>query len=319
MLKHSKLGNFEIFDAHTHFFSHRFFSLLALQSQKLANLPDAVAEIGKITGLKMPPKDPKQFAAEWVAELDRHQISRAMMMASLPGDEDSVAAAVEAFPDRITGGFFFNPTISDALNRADRAFDELNLKVICLFPAMHCYSVGDDENVRMIARLVAERPGTAIFVHCGALSVGIRTKLGIPSRFDIRKSSPLEVHKLAVEFPEVNFIIPHFGAGLFVETMMAAELCPNIYIDTSSSNRWMEYFPHELTLAGVFNRALKLLGPKRLLFGTDSSFFPRGWNAAILDAQLDALAAVGLSSEEIADILGGNLRRLLGESSNLSQ
>jgi predicted TIM-barrel fold metal-dependent hydrolase len=317
MLKHTSLGDFEIFDAHTHFFSHRFFSLLATQSPSLANSDDPVAEIGKITGLQMPAKDPKEFAAEWVRELDRHSVSRAMMMASLPGDEESIAAAVAAFPDRFTGGFFFNPTIPDAIEQARRAFDELNLKVICLFPAMHCYSVGDSENVRSIARLVAERPGTAIFVHCGALSVGIRSKLGIPSRFDLRKSSPLEVHKLAVEFPEVNFIIPHFGAGMFVEAMMAAELCPNIYIDTSSSNRWIGYFPQAVTLEDVFGRAIGLLGPKRLLFGTDSSYFPRGWNASILDIQLQAMAAAGLSKEEIGDVLGGNLRRLLGETSNL--
>ena len=44
-----------------------------------------------------------------------------------------------------------------------------------------------------------------------------------------------------------------------------------------------------LDLRTVFRRALDLLGPRRLLFGTDSSFFPRGWHGAIFEAQAKAL------------------------------
>lgn len=314
MLKQTRLGDFEVFDAHSHFFSYRFFTMLAAQSPKLAGSADPVAEIGLMTDLTMPPEDPRALAEQWVAELDKHQISRAMMMASLPGDEESIAAAVAAFPQRISGGFFFDPTTEDAPERARRAFADLGLQVICLFPAMHGYSVGDNENVRTILRLVSDRPGKVVFVHCGALSVGIRGKLGIPSPFDLRKSSPLEVHKIAAEFPNVSFIIPHFGAGTFNDTMMAAELCPNIYLDTSGSNRWLRYLPSEVKLSEIFRRAVDLLGPGRLLFGTDSSFFPRGWNASIFEMQIEAMSAAGLSANEVGMILGDNLRRLLSVS-----
>ena len=50
----------------------------------------------------------------------------------------------------------------------------------------------------------------------------------------------------------------------------------------------------------------------RLLFGSDSSFFPRGWNAVILEAQLGVLEELNLSAEDVGAVLGGNLRRLLG-------
>ena len=56
---------------------------------------------------------------------------------------------------------------------------------------------------------------------------------------------------------------------------MAADACPNIYLDTSSSNGWTRYTPG-LTLLDVFKTALAAVGPSRLVFGTDSSFFPRG-------------------------------------------
>ena len=63
---------------------------------------------------------------------------------------------------------------------------------------------------------------------------------------------------------------------------MLCDLCPNVYLDTSSSNSWMRYEEAHLDLRTVFRRALDVAGPQRLLFGTDSSFFPRGWNAADL-------------------------------------
>lgn len=288
--------------------------MLAAQSPALKEVGDPVAKIGEITGLQMPPEDPRELAKIWIDQLDRNSVSRVLLMASLPNDEESVAAAVSAYPDRIAGGFFFNPLQANAVERAKHAFDLLGLKMICLFPAMHGYSVGDNEFVKAIAELVQEREGTAIFVHCGALSVGIRGKLGLPSKFDLRLSNPLEVHKLASEFPKVNFVIPHFGAGLWRETLMAAELCPNIYIDTSSSNKWMRYEAADLDLRKVFERTLAVVGPHRLLFGTDSSFFPRGWNAEILDMQIDALGKLGMINADVTPIFGGNLSRLLGIS-----
>jgi predicted TIM-barrel fold metal-dependent hydrolase len=103
--------------------------------------------------------------------------------------------------------------------------------------------------------------------------------------------------------------VPHFGAGLFREALMAADQCPNIYLDTSSSNSWMKYHPG-LTLEGVFRQALAVVGPDRLLFGTDSSFFPRGWQTPVYDAQVAALDAIGVSPGDRAKILGGNFERL---------
>ena len=150
--------------------------------------------------------------------------------------------------------------------------------------------------------------GRNIFVHCGVLSVGIRKRLGLPSPFDMRFSNPLDIHNVALRHPKVRFIVPHFGAGLFREALMLASLCPNVYLDTSSSNSWMRY--EELNLETVFRRALAAAGPQRLLFGTDSSFFPRGWVRPVFDAQCAALAANGVTATEAAAIFGGNLLTL---------
>jgi uncharacterized protein len=166
-----------------------------------------------------------------------------------------------------------------------------------------------DDRVHQIVSVAAAHPGTAVFVHCGVLSVGVRSKLGLASRFDLRLGDPLGVARLALTFPEVPFIIPHFGAGLFREALMAADTCSNIYLDTSSSNGWIRY-TSGLTLETVFSTALSVVGASRLLFGTDSSFFPRGWQKPVFDAQKTALATLGHTAADEALIFGGNFDRL---------
>lgn len=311
MNKSTPFGDIELFDAHVHFFSQGFFRTLAGQGTHLSGDADPMGRVASMTGWTMPPEDPAEFAGSWIEEFDRHGVEGGMLMSSVPGDESSVAVAVASWPRRIAGGFFLDPTRPDAVDRARRAFDEMNLSVVCLFPAMHHFSVADNESVKAVVALAAERPQTAVFVHCGALSVGARKKLGLPSRFDMRFSNPLDLYKLAAEFTAARFIVPHFGAGMFREALMLADLCPNVFLDTSSTNGWIKYQSTPIDLATVYRRALDVAGHERLLFGTDSSFFPRGWHAAIFEAQVNAMIEIGLNYDQAQAILGGNMRRLV--------
>ena len=124
-------------------------------------------------------------------------------------------------------------------------------------------------------------------------------------------SNPIDLHRIVLEHPAVNFVIPHFGAGYFREVLMLGDLAPNVYLDTSSSNSWVKYLTPEMNLTDVFRRTLEIYGAQRLLFGSDSSFFPRGWNAAVIEVQLKILEELRVSAEEAGAILGGNLHRLL--------
>jgi predicted TIM-barrel fold metal-dependent hydrolase len=128
----------------------------------------------------------------------------------------------------------------------------------------------------------------------------------------MRFSNPLDLHSVAVRYPRVPFIVPHFGAGYLREALMLADLCPNVYLDTSSSNSWMKYEGFELKT--VFRRALDVVGASRLLFGTDSSYFPRGWNYDIFEVQTRALMDLGISSSDARLILGENLERMFAQT-----
>ena len=180
------------------------------------------------------------------------------------------------------------------------------MRGLCLFPAMHRFSIQDERAVAMFD-LAASKPGTVVFVHCGVLSVGVRKKLGLPSPFDIRFGNPLDLHAVALSHPQVPIIIPHFGAGLLREALMVGDLCPNVLFDTSSSNGWIKYQPG-LTLSAVFRQALAVVGPDRLLFGSDSSFFPRGWVKDVYEQQTAALEEIGATAEVTREGIRGKFQ-----------
>ena len=293
-------------DAHCHFFSTQFFASLGRGLPGVD--PSQAAERAIATLGWEAPGSPDELADRWVAELDRHGVARAALIASVPGDAKSVAAAIRHHPRRFIGFFMVDPTEAGEAAAAGQAIDGDGLRGICLFPAMHRYSM-QDERARKLFDVAAARPGTAVFVHCGLLSVGARKKLELPSPFDIRFSNPLDLHAVAFSYPSVPIVIPHFGAGLLREALMIADACPNVLFDTSSSNSWIKYTPG-LTLATVFKQALAVLGPDRLLFGTDSSSFPRGWNKEVYEEQSSALDELGVEADVKQKIFGGNFNRV---------
>jgi uncharacterized protein len=179
-----------ICDAHVHFFSPTFFGTLA--SQRQVATADAIRHLGWDD-----PVSSEALADRWVAEMNAQGVSRAAIIASVPGDEDSVAEAIARHPSRLVGYFMLDPTKEDPENRVVRAL-ERGLRGVCLFPAMQRYSLHDERVGRIAEILAAFGPtdeagptaaggptGTArrplLFVHCGVLTVGARTKLGLPS------------------------------------------------------------------------------------------------------------------------------------------
>jgi predicted TIM-barrel fold metal-dependent hydrolase len=302
-------GDLRVIDAHTHFFSHRFFQTFARLAQHNLSAEAPLAAAAQRLGVEIPPEDPAILAQRWVHEMDKYGLERLVMFTSVPGDHPSVAAAVQAFPDRIVGYTMLDPTQPHAVDLLRQSAHSHGLKGVTLFPAMHHFYV-HDERLYPLYRAAAELK-LPVFVHFGVLKVSIRDKLGLPNTFDLRYSNPIDLHKVAIDFPAVNFIIPHFGCGYFRETLMLAAQAPNVYVDTSSSNAWMTYMPGPLDLKTVFAKTLQVMGPQRILFGTDSNVFPRGWRHDIFRQQVDILQELNVGPEAAALVLGGNIARLL--------
>jgi predicted TIM-barrel fold metal-dependent hydrolase len=304
-------GLLPVADAHVHFFSHAFFASLAQQK----GVP--VDGLAPLLNWQLPAEDPRRLADAWAHELDRYRVAKASLIASVPGDGESVMAAVRQHPGRFYGYMMVNPAapggVEQVVVQAKAALASGQVQALCFFPAMHRYSI-QDERVTALLELLAARPHTVAFVHCGVLSIGVRRALGLPSPFDMKFSNPIDLHAVALGFPQLRFVVPHFGAGYLREALMLCDLCPNVHLDTSSSNSWMRYEEAHLDLRAVFRRALDVAGPQRLLFGSDSSFFPRGWNASIFETQCKALYEIGITEEIARLVFHDNLVRLFSET-----
>ena len=92
------------------------------------------------------------------------EAGRAALIASVPGDEASVAIAIARHPSRLVGFFMLDPSAIDAVERARRALLEQGLRVLCLFPAMHGVPLHDERTLRVV-EAAAAIPGAAVFVH----------------------------------------------------------------------------------------------------------------------------------------------------------
>ena len=192
-------GALAVSDAHVHFFSHRFFAALAEQKKA------PVDSLAPLLGWQLPAEDPKTLVDTWVQELDRHGISKAALIASVPGDQESVIAAVRAFPQRFYGYMMVNPVAPSPAADVERAVASGHIHGLCFFPAMHRYSIQDDRATALLD-LLAGHPRTIAFVHCGVLSVG-----SDPRRAHFR---PVELAVLVEEATAAGrFVMAHAQAS----------------------------------------------------------------------------------------------------------
>jgi len=295
-------------DFHSHFFSYPFFEALAKLSPLPGGVDDKLKAVAEKAGLELPSQDVGAHLERWSAQWERHDVEHAVSFASLPEEVPALAEAAGKARGRLTPFALVNPTVDGAADKVDALLSG-PFKGILLFPAMHRFDPGTDANAVLE---VASAKGAIVVVHCGMLQVKLRDLLGIPRPYDFRYANPLNVTPAANAFREARFVIPHFGAGLFRETLMAGSLCRNLFVDTSSSNSWMATQESPLELMDVFRRTLGVFGSERVLFGTDSSTLPRGFRHDLVAAQRKALGRAGATAEDVERIFRGNARRLLG-------
>jgi predicted TIM-barrel fold metal-dependent hydrolase len=309
------MGAMSIQDAHTHFFSRPFFRALAGMSALQEDKEALVARVAAQAKLQLPDESTAAHRDRWLSEMDRHGVARMVSFASVPAEAEVVAEAARGSGGRLIGYTLVNPKDEQAPALVEKALGTLGLRGLLTFPAMHHFKAGD-ACMQPVLEL-ARQHRSPVIVHCGLLRVKLRDLLGVPRPYDLSYANPLDIIPAANRFRDVTFVVPHFGAGFLRETLMLGMQCENVCVDTSSSNDWMASHPStagdsgHLTLATVFRRALDVFGAERILFGTDSSTFPRGWRADIKEAQLAALEQAGAKGAALDAIMGGNLARLV--------
>jgi uncharacterized protein len=251
-------------------------------------------------GAARTPDEVDALADRWAAELDRVGLRWIVWVTGQTNDV--LASVVRRHPDHFLGmaHHALRPGAGEELRRA---VDELGLKGYKLL-GPRTEIPFEDDSVRDVWEFCAERR-LPVLIHFGFLGRGG----GVVQH---PRMSPLSLFEVARDFPEIPFIVPHFGAGYWQELLALCWSLPNIYVDTSGSNQWMRWMPYPLTLEDLFRKAFETIGPERVLFGTDSNAFPRGFAHRYLEEQLRVCYTLNLPERDIARVFGGNAADLLG-------
>lgn len=247
-----------------------------------------------------PPGDDSETAGRWAQEVAAHGLVRVVFLTG--GGNERLAAVVRTYPDRFVGFAHHDPFAPDAAAQLERAVTQLGLRGYKII-APRLREPLDDERLYPLWE-VAERLGIPVLIHFGPLRYE-----GIVSGPNI---SPLVLQDVARAFPGVPFVVPHFGCGYPGELLHLMWVCGNVCVDTSGSNEWMRWMPYDLDLKTLFRRFLETAGPERILFGTDSSWFPRGFARKYLDEQFQACCEIGAGEHTLRLIFAENAARLLG-------
>src|SRR5690606_36247017 len=151
---------------------------------------------------------------------------------------------------------------------------------------------------------VCERLGIPVLCHFGMLGAAG----GVSYHPNI---SPAVLEPVARDFPTVDFVIPHFGIQHVTDLLFLCWSCPNVSVDSSGTNQWVRWMPYKLTLDDLFQRFYETIGPERILFGSDSSWFPRGFAIRYLQDQVRICRFMNMPHEHLQLIFGGNAARIL--------
>ncbi|MBI3998330.1 MAG: amidohydrolase family protein [Armatimonadetes bacterium] len=238
-------------------------------------------------------------AQMWLDGFDKAGVAAGVFIAMGEANDD-LAEFTRLHPDRLYGcGSLLDPTHPDAA-RTVRRLPSLGIRALKLYaPAYRVHL--NDRAIYPVYEAAAECQ-LPVIVHFG-ITVG--------AFYDLMYANPLALAAPGRDFPEVTFIIAHFGAGFLREAMFLAYHTENICVDTSGTNNWREYVPGNPSLEQVFQDALRTFGPQRILFGTDSTFFS-GYRKHILEEQVAILDRLGLSGDDRHRILDGNAHRIFG-------
>lgn len=245
-----------------------------------------------------PPDDETQ-ADRWAAEVDKYGLRAVGFVTG--GGNDHLASIVARYPDKFVGFAHHYPFAGDAADELKRAVTGLGLKGYKLLAPMLDRPI-EDEAAYPVWEMCAELD-IPVLIHFGIQGGGG----GIAWHENI---NPLKLHNVAKDFPDVNFVIPHFGCAWIRETLQLCWACRNVSIDTSGSNQWVRWVDGDWTVKKLFRKYMETIGPERIIFGSDSSYFPRGFAIRYLQDQIRDCRELGLAEDHIKLIFAGNAARL---------
>lgn len=289
-----------LIDTHITAFTRPLFEHFAQMAKDARRHTGSLAEIADQLQIDIPSEDPSVLAKRWLGVMDDHGIGKAVLHAQHISEAEAVEAMIAVAPDRFAGLCQVNPLMPSAHDDVPCLVEQRGFRAIGLQPTTHHYQVAD---MPWLLDYLQSHD-IALHVNCGLLKLPLFEAFRLPPISDIRYGNPLDLIRVAKAFPDLRIIVPHFGAGFLRECLMLGRSCPNVFIGTSSANSWL--ITNGITLEDALFRAVNAVGHHRLLFGSDSGYFPQGWRKGIHDIQQRTAQKLELPLHVIDAILGGN-------------
>jgi predicted TIM-barrel fold metal-dependent hydrolase len=215
--------------------------------------------------------------------------TRQLDLASLRALHDEIAGAVGRGDGRLAAFCWAAPRLgADGATEVRRCLGELGYAGVELHGDLEQFNI-DDDAVHPIVKVASEH-GVPVSVH---------------SQLAVRGSEPWRLVPLAEDFPDTTFLMSHLGGdGGMLQSLAAAKIAtraPNISVEVSTTvtDPW-----------ATFLGPARLLGSKRVLFGSDAPLHQPALNLLKLDL-------LEMPIEWRRDMIGGNLAEMLGSAVTL--
>lgn len=289
----------DVIDGHVHLFT---VGLMEEAVSKMDRLPERWRDAlrtrkwGRRGEQTLPDLTPQETASFYAERIEAANVAKALVVSVFP-DSQWTREFLVAARGHVHALAAVDPRDPDAPALLEREM-AAGFRGVKLYPVNRCYYLSDPACRPFFEK--ANELGANLIIHYGVT---------VDPTGDLRYADPIDLSPVARDFPDLTFVIAHFGAGWLDSVLRLGYQCKNVCVDTSGTNNWMDYYVPRMTLAEVFERCLTALGPERVMFGTDSGTTApyRTW---IRYMQERTIEEMGLSAGDRDLIMRGNASRI---------
>jgi predicted TIM-barrel fold metal-dependent hydrolase len=195
---------------------------------------------------------PSQLTAEEMLKvMEKNNVDYSIAMAMGRGknldykeNNQYISKIINEYPDKFSGFARINPWSKQAVKDLERAVLKMGFRGLKLHPEIDSFRPNDE----MIYPLIEKSEELCIPVIIHSHRPG--------------KAQPALIGDLAINYPEVTFIMAHMGGNLYQDAFFVAKVCPNVILECSAQP-WI----HRIA-RGIIDK----IGSKRLIWGSDYPF-----------------------------------------------
>lgn len=206
----------------------------------------------------------KEDVKDTVADMDQAGVDKSVVVAidaetkrGYKISNELVAEAVKTYPGRLIGFASVDPHKGKlALEELEYAIEELGLQGLKFIP--HLIDLCPNDELMYPIYEKANKYKIPVLLHSGThFHLGCKIKYNKPEYID----------EIAVDFPQVNFIMAHFGYPWFYEGLAVAQKNFNVYFNLAG---WApQYIPDPVI------KLMDSILSHKALFGSDHPLLPR--------------------------------------------